>query len=174
MAFKDKDTAPERAAVMLPAVTDRVWAYSVVEQARAEADEGYGYVFDLMADSLKHGTDPQAIRAEVPRVVGKLRIETAIAAATDAITTAVTTALAGLTTNPRDVAERLHRAVDDAQAEHLARVGDMPYDQAAKSEAFATTTEAAVRALELSTDRKGTAEALRCMLDMVIREAGVR
>jgi hypothetical protein len=164
----------EFAEVMRAAAADRMWAFTVVEHARAEAGDGYGWVFDALADGLKRGADPQTVRADTRRVVERIRIDTAITAAVDTITTTVTTALAGLTTNPRDVAERLHHAVDDAQAEHLARVGDMPYDTAVKSEAFSTATEAVTRALELSADRKGTAEALRCMLDMVIREAGVR
>lgn len=169
--FNTVGIAPDLAKVLLPEVTDRIWAHTVVEHARAEAGDDYGWVFDLLADSLKQGGDPAAVRADVPRVAEKIRIETTIATAVDAITTAVTGALAGLTTNPRDIAERLHEAIDDAQAEHLAQVGDMPIDQALKSEAFATATEAAVRTLELSTDRKGTAESLRCMLDMVICEA---
>jgi len=172
--FQLLGTAPDLADVLRPAVADRIRAFAVVEHARAEGGDDYGWVFGLMADALRQGGDPQTVRAEVPRVVERVRAGRALSAAVDAITTAVTTALAGLTTNPRDVAERLHTAIEAAQAEHLARVGDMPLDQALKSEAFTTASEAVTRALGLSTDRAGTAESLRSMLNMVIREAGGR
>ncbi|QIY95869.1 hypothetical protein HEP87_19820 [Streptomyces sp. S1D4-11] len=170
-AFKTTGTAPGLAAVLLPAVADRIWAFTAVAHARAEIGGDYGYVVDVLADSLKHGADPKAIRAEVPRVVERLRIERTIAAASDAITTAVTTALAGLTTHPRDFAERLHTAVDDAQAEHLAHVGDMSLERAESAEAFSTATYAMARALNLSPDPEGTAQGLRNALRMVIDEA---
>jgi hypothetical protein len=72
-------TTPELAKVLTDDITDRLWAYTVVEHARAEADEGYNYVFDLLADSLKHGTGPQAVRDEVPRVVKLLGISGTVA-----------------------------------------------------------------------------------------------
>ncbi|MEH0520537.1 hypothetical protein QBA38_16135 [Streptomyces stelliscabiei] len=71
--FARMGTAVDLAAHLLPEVTDRVWAFAVIAHARAAADDGYEYVFDLMADALRAGGDPQTIRAEVPRVVEKLR-----------------------------------------------------------------------------------------------------
>jgi hypothetical protein len=172
-AFKTTGTAPDLAAALLPAIADRIWAFTAVAHARAEIGGDYGYVVDVLADSLKRGADPQAIRAEVPRVVERIRIERTIAAASDAITTAVTTALAGLTTHPRDVAERLHTAIDSASAEHLAHttVGNMSLERAESAEAFSTATYAMAQALNLSPDREGTAQGLRNALRMVIAEA---
>jgi hypothetical protein len=117
---------------------------------------------DEMADKVLHmqGTTvlPPAERATI--------------AAETAITSAMTTALAGLTTNPRDVADRLHTAIDDAQAEHLARpeVGDFTPHQARSSEAFSTATYAMARALTLAPDPASTAQALRVALNMTADE----
>ncbi|MCZ4516731.1 hypothetical protein O3Q52_53265, partial [Streptomyces sp. ActVer] len=169
--FKTMSTIGSRAESVLPVVVDRIWAFTVIAHARAEFDTDYGYVFDVMADALKRGADPQAIRDDVPRVVGRMRIERTISEATDAIRAAMTAALAGLTTNPRDVAERLQLAAEDAQAEHLARVGRMSLDKAESAEAFSTASSAMARALSLSPDPAGTARGLRNALRMAIDEA---
>lgn len=71
--FEETGTNEQMAAVLLPELVDRVWAFTVVAHARAEAEDGYEYVFDLMADGLKRGADAKTVRAEVPRVVEKLR-----------------------------------------------------------------------------------------------------
>lgn len=68
--FRVMHTSPDLAAALLPAVTDRVWAYAGVEHARAEAGDGYGYVFDLLVDNLRKGGDPHVARTtalDVPR-----------------------------------------------------------------------------------------------------------
>ncbi|MFM9694554.1 hypothetical protein [Streptomyces europaeiscabiei] len=52
----------EFAETMQAAVADRLWAFTAVEYARIEAGDGYGYLFDLLADGLKRGADPQTIR----------------------------------------------------------------------------------------------------------------
>ncbi|MET7651537.1 hypothetical protein [Streptomyces sp. NPDC005486] len=65
--FKTMGTAPDLAAVLLPEVTDLVWAYTVVEHGRAEAG-GFGYVFGVLADNLKHGASPDTVRADARRV----------------------------------------------------------------------------------------------------------
>ncbi|WP_328441732.1 hypothetical protein OHA71_42705 [Streptomyces sp. NBC_00444] len=168
--FKEQGTAPDFAAVLLPEVADRLWAFTVVAHARADVGNDYGYAFDVMADALKRGVNTQAIRAEVPRVVERLRIESAVSVAMDAITTAVTTALAGLAANPHDVAERLHMAVEDAQAEHLARVGGMSLERAEAAEAFSTANSAMARAVSRSADPEGTAQGLRAALRIAIDE----
>lgn len=77
--FAEMGTAPDLAAVLLPEVADRVWAFAVVAHARAEVGEGYEYVFDILADNLRNGRDPQAVRDEVPRVVAKLRASRIVA-----------------------------------------------------------------------------------------------
>lgn len=170
--FKTMGAIGGLAKSVLPMVVDRIWAFTVIAHARAEFDADYGYVFDVMADALKGGADPKAIREDVPRVVGRMRIERTISEATDAIRAAMTAALDGLTTNPHDVSERLHMAIEDAQAEHLARVGRMSLDKAESVEAFSTADSAMARAMSLSPDPAGTARGLRNALRMVIDEAG--
>ncbi|CAL9514701.1 hypothetical protein [Streptomyces sp. enrichment culture] len=88
------------------------------------------------------------------------------------VTRAVSERLTGLTTHPRDVAEHLHQAVDDASAEHLARpdVGGFPLEEARGHEAFSTAGHAMQRALSLSANPRETAAALRTMLDMLTHE----
>ncbi|MFJ4829887.1 hypothetical protein ACIP79_08225 [Streptomyces sp. NPDC088747] len=173
-SFREANIAPDVTAAVLPEAAKLLWAYIVVEHGRAESGEDVGFIFDLLADSLKHGTDPQVVKSEVPRVVARLRTESAVAAAEDAITKAVAASLAGLTTHPRDRAEQLHRAIDDVSAEHLARpdVGDMPLKEAQGAEAFSTAIEAMERALSLSDSPARTRRALRNWVDMMAAEAG--
>lgn len=52
----------EFAETMRAAVADRLAAFAAVEYARLEAGDGYGYLFDLLADGLKGGAAPQTIR----------------------------------------------------------------------------------------------------------------
>lgn len=75
-------TGLQFAETMRAAVADRLWAYTVVEQARADAgSDSYGYVFDVLANSLNNGADPQTVRAEVPQVAARVRIHEARAKA---------------------------------------------------------------------------------------------
>ncbi|MFD9445916.1 hypothetical protein ACFWBR_35020 [Streptomyces sp. NPDC060006] len=101
---------------------------------------------------------------------------TALMLAKTAIAEAQRLRLAGLITNPHDFAEQLHEAIDDAQAEHLARpdVGGFSADEARGHEAFSTAWEAMRRTLDLSKDPAGTARSLRTVLDRLASEAGVR
>ncbi|WP_157878002.1 hypothetical protein [Streptomyces torulosus] len=65
----------EFAKTMQAAVADRLWAFTAVEYARIEAGDGYGYLFDLLADGLKGGADPQTIRTaalDAPRRIREL------------------------------------------------------------------------------------------------------
>lgn len=66
-------TGLQFAETMRAAVADRLWAFTVVEQARADVGEDFGYVLDILAGNLKNGRDPQAVRDEVPQVVAKIR-----------------------------------------------------------------------------------------------------
>jgi hypothetical protein len=97
----------------------------------------------------------------------------AAARAEAAIVEAMRLRLDGITTNPRDTAEQLHQAIDNAQAEHLARpdVGGFPIEQARSSEAFSTAHAAMERALRLSDDPAATAQSLRWILGELLREA---
>lgn len=67
----------EFAETMRAAVADRLWAFTAVEHARIEAGDDYGYVFDLLADGLKGGASPKAVRDDVPRVAARIRAERA-------------------------------------------------------------------------------------------------
>lgn len=46
-----------RAATIAP-----LWAFTAIERGRAEAGDGYGYLFDLLVDSLRDGADPDVVR----------------------------------------------------------------------------------------------------------------
>lgn len=93
------------------------------------------------------------------------------AAAESVITEAVSHSLAGLETNPHDVSDQLHRAVDRAQAAHLAKVGGHTPEKAYQDSRFSSSVQAMADAMEYSADPAGTARALWTALDMVIREA---
>lgn len=75
--FADMGTAPDLAAALLPLVVDRIWAFTVVEHARAAADPGYRYVFGILADGLRNGGDPASVRADVKRVTERFAAEAA-------------------------------------------------------------------------------------------------
>lgn len=66
-------TGGEYAEVLKTAITDRLWAFTGIEHARAEAGAGYGYVFDLLADDLKAGRDPHLARKTALDVPKRLR-----------------------------------------------------------------------------------------------------
>jgi hypothetical protein len=84
---------------------------------------------------------------------------------------AVSASLAGLRTNPRDVAQRLHRAVDNAQGWHLAGVGDHSEAAAYADARFSTAVDAMADAISASAVPARMADSLRSALDMVIGEA---
>jgi hypothetical protein len=71
--FAGKDL--QFAEIMRAAVTDRLWAFAVVEHARDQDGTDFGYVFDVLAADLKSGADPQFIRGQVPRLVKQIRAE---------------------------------------------------------------------------------------------------
>ncbi|MFE9170851.1 hypothetical protein ACFYNZ_15210 [Streptomyces kebangsaanensis] len=74
-AFQATGTNPDLAAALLPAVTDRLWAYTAVEHGRAAAGHQHGYVFDLLVDGLRSGANPQTVRADACRIAKQLRTE---------------------------------------------------------------------------------------------------
>lgn len=45
-----------RAATVTP-----LWAFTAIERGRAEAGDEFGYLFDLLADSLRGGADPDMV-----------------------------------------------------------------------------------------------------------------
>jgi hypothetical protein len=92
-------------------------------------------------------------------------------AAVDLAVQAVSASLAGLHTNPRTVAERLHTAIDNAQGWHLAEVGGHSEVEAYASSRFATAVEAMTHAMGATDHPQRMAGALRSALDMVIGEA---
>ncbi|MBC2903995.1 hypothetical protein [Streptomyces cupreus] len=63
----------EYAEALQAAVADRLWAFTAIEHSRIEAGEGYGYLFDLLADSLKGGADPHMVRTTALDAPGKIR-----------------------------------------------------------------------------------------------------
>ncbi|MEH0551240.1 hypothetical protein [Streptomyces sp. B21-101] len=71
------NTTQELAEVLHAAVTDRLWAFAVIEHSRDEAGEGYGYVFDFLAEKLRAGVDPHSVRTVALGVPERLRAQRA-------------------------------------------------------------------------------------------------
>ncbi|MEU5633503.1 hypothetical protein ACH47C_26785 [Streptomyces rishiriensis] len=68
-------TTPELTKVLTDDITDRLWAYTAIEYARAEAGAGYSWVFDVLVEALEKGGNPHTIRADaldVPRRIREL------------------------------------------------------------------------------------------------------
>lgn len=61
-SFKVTDADAEFAETLRACIADRLWAYAAVEHARLDAGDGYGYLFDLLADNLRNGADPHDTR----------------------------------------------------------------------------------------------------------------
>ncbi|MFJ4617388.1 hypothetical protein [Streptomyces sp. NPDC088812] len=72
-ALRVLNTTPEMAEVLRGAVADRLRAYTAIEHSRIEAGDGYGYIFDLLADNLRAGADPVSVRTDALRVPERLR-----------------------------------------------------------------------------------------------------
>ncbi|MEU0429424.1 hypothetical protein ABZ235_38805 [Streptomyces canus] len=71
--LKTVGVKPDTAAALLPAITTYVWAFAAIEYARAEAGEGYGYIFDLLADNLRKGAEPIGVKTTALAVPGRIR-----------------------------------------------------------------------------------------------------
>ncbi len=71
--FRAQGTSPDLAAVLLPEVTNRVWAFTAIEHARTEAGDGHGYLFDWLAEKLRAGADPHTVRTAALDAPGKIR-----------------------------------------------------------------------------------------------------
>jgi hypothetical protein len=71
--FKTLGTAPDLAAALLPEIKNLVWAYTAIEYARREAGDGYGYLFDYLAEGLSKGADPHIIRRDALAAPGRIR-----------------------------------------------------------------------------------------------------
>ncbi|MYV42905.1 hypothetical protein GT030_29580 [Streptomyces sp. SID1328] len=63
----------EFAEELRAATTVRLRAYSAIEHARADVGDGYNFVFDLLAESLDKGGDPDHIRTAAADVPGRIR-----------------------------------------------------------------------------------------------------
>lgn len=73
-------TTPEGFEVLKSSIADVLWAYTAIEHSRTEAGEGYGYIFDLLADNLCSGGDPKVTlkaAADAPRKIRQLAEEAA-------------------------------------------------------------------------------------------------
>lgn len=86
-------------------------------------------------------------------------------------TEAVTASLAGLDTNPHDAADRLHRAIDNAQGWHLAEVGGHGEPDAYADSRLSTAILAMSDAMGATSYPAQMARALRSAVDLVIAEA---
>jgi hypothetical protein len=70
--FETAGVKPDTAAALLPAITNYVWAFAAIEYARIEAGDGYGYVFDLLVESLRKGAEPIGVKRAALAVPGRL------------------------------------------------------------------------------------------------------
>jgi hypothetical protein len=66
-------TTPEGFEVLKSSIADVLWAYTAIEHSRTEAGEGYGYIFDLLADGLRGGADPHTVRKSALEAPGRIR-----------------------------------------------------------------------------------------------------
>ncbi|WP_019072416.1 hypothetical protein [Streptomyces hokutonensis] len=69
----------EFAETLRASIADRLWAFTAIEFARTECGDGYGYVFDFLADSVRNGGDPHIARQTALDLPKRIR-ETAEAA----------------------------------------------------------------------------------------------
>lgn len=72
----------EFAETLRTSTADRLWAFTAIERSRAQCGDGYGYVFDLLANSVKNGNDPHIARTTALDVPKRLRENAEQAAAT--------------------------------------------------------------------------------------------
>ncbi|MFF7884283.1 hypothetical protein ACH40F_29310 [Streptomyces sp. NPDC020794] len=54
-------------------IADYLRAYTAIEHARIEAGDGYSYLFDLLAEGLQNGVDPQITRTTALAAPGRIR-----------------------------------------------------------------------------------------------------
>lgn len=71
-AFAKMGTESGLATVLRPEVDTRLRVFADIERARAEAG-GFGYVLDLLADNLRKGANPRAVRADTLHVLQVVR-----------------------------------------------------------------------------------------------------
>lgn len=72
--FATLGTDEALAAALLPEIKNLVWAFNAIEFARAEAAvHDCGYLFDYLAELLKNGADPHAIRRDALAAPRRLR-----------------------------------------------------------------------------------------------------
>ena len=62
----------EVAEALRSAVVGPLQVLRDIEQARTECNPGYGYVFSVMADSVRRGTAPEVVAAQLHDVVQKV------------------------------------------------------------------------------------------------------
>ncbi len=63
----------EFAETLRTSIADRLWAFTAIEFARSECGDGYGYVFDILADGVRNGGDPHIARTTALDVPKRLR-----------------------------------------------------------------------------------------------------
>lgn len=66
-------TASTFADSLRDATTSRLKAFAAIEHARNEAGDGYGYLFDLLAESLSNGADPVVTLQAAAEAPGRIR-----------------------------------------------------------------------------------------------------
>lgn len=72
-AFKVTSAHMEFAETLRTAIADRLAAFTAIEFARSECGDGYGYVFDILADGVRNGGDPHIARTTALDVPKRIR-----------------------------------------------------------------------------------------------------
>lgn len=67
------NASPELAENLRADIAARLWAYTAIEYSRVEAGDGYGYLFDLLAESLQKGANPHAVRRDALAAPRRIR-----------------------------------------------------------------------------------------------------
>ncbi|MET7779601.1 hypothetical protein ABZU94_29895 [Streptomyces mirabilis] len=75
--FQKMGTAQGLVKALQPEVADRLQALRDIYAARAEVGTDFGYVFEVMADAMRRGASAQAMHAQVPGVLQRVRAEKA-------------------------------------------------------------------------------------------------
>ncbi|MER5467222.1 hypothetical protein [Streptomyces sp. NPDC002685] len=70
--ISSKDAA-DFAEALRDAVAAPIEAYTAIEHGRIEAGDGYGYLFDLLADSLRGGANPDVVKTTALGAPARIR-----------------------------------------------------------------------------------------------------
>lgn len=160
------DAKTEAIGNALVAADEKTPVLRLLSQAWLDAASAHPAETRQLADDIEQNLK---VAAQQPQPDTEQLVDVAVQAAVQA----VTASLAGLQTNPTDVAKRLHRSIDNAQGWHLAEVGGHDEVVAYSNSRLGCAIDAMADTLKASRDKVLTVRALRSALELVISEAGL-